>query len=136
LDLNGAATFRKAYFEAYGALGSPACGATNITGYDVNFYTVTACSSGTTTLNIPAVTGWPAGNMAWTVTFLVTGQTSSVFNVSYNSATTSVYWDSNSTGGSGGASYAGMTVPSGKTYMFVCTVLSSGVVYCGVSAQY
>ena len=136
--MDGAATFRQAYFEKVGALGTLACGATNITGYTTNLYTLTACSSGTTTLNIPTVTGWPSGNMSWTVTFFVTGQTSSVFNVSYNGATTAVFWDKNSTGGNGGASYSGFLVNSGSTSVISCTVLntSSVAVFCGVAAQY
>lgn len=136
LDVNGPETLRKAYFESVGALGSLSCGSNAITGFTTNLYILTACSSGTTTLNIPAVSGWPSGTMAWNVTFFVTGATSSVFNVSYNSATTSVYWDKNSTGGSGGASYAGFSVPSGHTDVFSCIVMSTGSVYCGVAAQY
>ncbi|KYG67321.1 hypothetical protein AZI86_10005 [Bdellovibrio bacteriovorus] len=138
LDVDQAMTLRKAYFEKVGDLGALSCGATNITGYATNIYTVTACASGTTTLNIPTITGWPAGSMSWNVTFFVTGQTASVFNISYNGATSSVYWDKNSTGGSGGASYSGFAVNSGTTSIISCLVMnSSGVkVYCGVAAQY
>lgn len=138
LDVNGAATFRQAYFEKVGALGTLACGATNITGYSTNLYTLTACSSGTTILNIPTVTGWPAGSMSWTVTFFVTAQTASTFNVRYNNATTNVFWDKNSTGGAGGANYSGFLINDATTNVFTCTVLNTGsvAVYCGVSAQY
>ncbi|WP_409478097.1 beta strand repeat-containing protein [Pseudobdellovibrio sp. HCB154] len=138
LDVNGAATFRQAYFEKVGALGTLACGATNITGYSTNLYTLTACSSGTTILNIPTVTGWPSGSMSWTVTFFVTAQTASTFNVRYNNATTNVFWDKNSTGGAGGANYSGFLINDATTNVFTCTVLNTGSVamYCGVSAQY
>ena len=137
LDVNGAATFRQAYFEKVGALGVLGCGSTNITGYSTNLYTLTACS-GTTTLNIPTVTGWPSGSMSWTVTFFVTAQTGSTFNVSYNGGTANVFWDKNSTGGAGGASYSGFLINNGATNVFTCTVLNTGsvAVYCGVSAQY
>ncbi|MEK2646309.1 beta strand repeat-containing protein [Bdellovibrio sp. BCCA] len=138
LDVDGAATFRQAYFEKVGALGTLSCSSTNITGFTTNLYTLTACASGTTTLNIPAITGWPSGNMSWTVTFFVTGQTNSVFNVSYNGGTTAVFWDKNSTGGSGGSSYPGFLVNSGSTSVISCVVLNTGAVavYCGVAAQY
>lgn len=138
LDVDGVATFRQAYFERVGALGALSCGVTNITGFTTNLYTLTACASGTTTLNIPTITGWPSGSMSWTVTFFVTGQANSLFNVNYNGATTAVYWDKNSTGGSGGASYSGFLVNSGSTSVISCAVLNTGsvAVYCGVAAQY
>jgi hypothetical protein len=138
LDVNGAVTMRQAYFENFSAL-SITCGSSgNITGFTTNMYTVdlSSCSSNTTTVNIPAVSGWPSGSMAWNVTFFVTGGTSTLFNVNYNGAATSVFWDKSSTGGSGGASYAGFSVPSGHTDVFSCVVLSTGKVYCGVAAQY
>ena len=138
LDINGPITMRQGYFEKVGALGTLTCGASNISGFTTNIYALTACSSGTTTLNIPTVSGWPSGNMSWNVTFFVTGQTSSVFNVTYNGATTEVYWDKNSTGGSGGANYSGFAVTSGSTSVISCLVLNTGTVkvYCGVGAQY
>lgn len=138
LDVNGAVTLRQGYYESVGDLGSLGCGSTNITGFTTNIYNLTACSSGTTTLNIPTITGWPAGNMSWVVSFFVTGATSSVFNVSYNSSTAAVFWDKNSTGGSGGNNYTGFSVPSGSTDVITCSVVntSSVKVFCGVSAQY
>jgi hypothetical protein len=138
LDVNGPVTMEQAYFENIGATGTLACGATDITGFNTNNYTLTACSNGTTTYNIPTISGWPSGNKQWTVNFYVTGQTVSVFNVTYNGATTNVYWDMNSTGSSGGNGYAGFTVPTGHTDVITCTVLNTGgvKVYCGVSAQY
>jgi len=136
LDVNGPTTLRQAYFESVGALGALACGATNITGFTTNLYTLTACASGATTLNIPTISGWPTGSMAWNVSFFVTGQTASVFNVTYSGATTNVFWDSNSTGGAGGSGYTGFAIPSGHTDVISCVVLSTGNVYCGVSAQY
>jgi hypothetical protein len=138
LDVNGPVTMRNAYYESVGALGTLTCAANNITAFTTNVYTLTNCASGTTTMNIPTITGWPSGNMSWNVTFFVTGQTASVFNVSYNGATTNVYWDKNSTGGSGGASYGGFSVTSGHTDVITCVVMNTGSVnvYCGVSAQY
>ena len=138
LDVNGSINMEQAYFESVGALGSLGCGATNITGFTTNIYTLTSCNSGTTTLNIPTITGFPSGSNAWNVTFFVTGGTSSVFNVSYNGATTNVLWDKNSTGGSGGSGYGGFAVASGHTDVISCVLLnaSSVNVYCGVSAQY
>ena len=138
LDINGSATLRQAYFESVGALGTLGCGPTNITGFSTNIYTLTACSSGTATMNIGTVSGWPSGAMAWTISFFVTGATSSVFNVSYGGATTAVYWDKNSTNGFGGNNFAGISVPSGKTSLATCVVLNSGSVrvFCGVAAQY
>jgi hypothetical protein len=69
---------------------------------------------------------------------MITGQTASVFNVSYNGLTSSVYWDKNSTGGSGGANYVGFAVNSGSTDLITCTVVNTGSVqvFCGVGAQY
>jgi hypothetical protein len=138
LDVSGSVNLEQGYYETVGALGTLGCGSTNITGFSTNLYTATACSSGTTTLNIPTITGWPSGNKAWTVTFMITGQSSSVFNVSYNGATSSVYWDKNSTGGSGGANYVGLAVNSGSTDLITCSVIYTGSVqvFCGVGAQY
>jgi hypothetical protein len=138
LDVNGTINMQKSYFESVGALGALSCGANNITGFTTGLYELTACNSGTTTMNIPTITGFPTGSNSWNVTFYVTGGTASVFNVTYNSATTSVFWDANSTGGSGGSGYAGFTVPSGHTDVITCSLLntSSVKVYCGVSAQY
>jgi hypothetical protein len=138
LDVSGAVTMRGSYYEKVGDLGVLACGATNITGFSTNLYNLTACNSGTTTLNIPTITGWPAGNMSWTVTFFVTGQTSSVFNVTYNGATTQVYWDRNSTSSVGGNNYTGFSINSASTNVFSCLVMNVSTVkiFCGVSAQY
>ena len=138
LDVAGQTNLEQAYYENLGALGSLGCGSTNITGFSTNIYSLTACASGTTTLNIPTVTGWPTGSKVWTVTFFVTGNTASVFNVNYNGATTNVFWDKNSTGGSGGSGFAGLTVNSGSTDVVSCVVLNSGAVnvYCSVGAQY
>lgn len=138
LDVNGPVTLRHGYFESVGAMGTLSCGSTNIAGYTTNLYTLTACTSGVTTLNIPAVTGWPSGGMAWNVTFFVTGQTSSIFNVSYNGATSSVFWDKNSTSTGGGNGFAGLNIDSGTTSMVSCVVVntSSVAIYCSVGAQY
>jgi hypothetical protein len=138
MDVNGPITVRKAYYESIGALGTLGCGATNITAFTTNLYELTACSSGTTTLNIPTVSGWPAGNMSWTVNFFVTSQASSVFNITYNSATTSVYWDKNSTGGTGGNNYAGFAITNSTTSIISCVVVNTSAVkvYCSVGAQY
>lgn len=138
LDVNGAITMRQAYYENVGAMGTLGCGSTNISGFTTNLYELTACAGGTTDLNIPIVSGWPSGNMAWNVTFYVTGQSSSVFNVTYNGATTQVFWDRNSTGTTGGNNYPGFSVNPGTTSIITCTILntSSVKVFCGVSAQY
>lgn len=76
--------------------------------------------------------------MAWNITFFVTGQASSVFNVSYQGATTNVFWDKNSTATVGGNNFAGLSLGSGSTAVISCVLINSGTsnVYCGIGAQY
>lgn len=137
LDVNGPITMRQAYFESVGALGTIS-GTTNITAFTTNVYTLTLSNNVTSTMNIPTVTGFPSGSSQWSVSFYVTGSPASIFNVSYNNATTNVFWDANSTGSNGGTGYAGFLVPNGHTDLITCTVLNTGTVnvYCGISAQY
>jgi hypothetical protein len=135
LDINGPTNFGGAYFENLTAMGTLSCGISTVA-YTINIYSLTACASGTTSINLPLISGWPAGSKVWNVTFFVTGQTSSIFNVGYNGGTANVFWDKNSTGSAGGSGYGGFPVANGHTSVISCAVMSSGMVYCGVAAQY
>jgi hypothetical protein len=137
----GPLTLEKAYYENLGTLSVTCGSSTTLSNYNTNIFTVnlSSCSSNTTTANIPTWTNTSNTSAVWNVTFFVTGGTASVFNVNYNGASTSVYWDKNSTGGAGGASYSGFTVPSGHTDVITCAVMNNAgtvSVFCGVAAQY
>jgi hypothetical protein len=138
---NAPVNMQNGYFEKMSPLTIASCGTTGVPSAANNVYALTACSNGTTTLDIGSsiISQFPQGNSAWTVTFIVTGGAGSIFNVSYlglTGASSSVFWDKNSTNGAGGTNSAGFAV--GVVSIFTCTVANSSSVsvYCGISAQY
>jgi hypothetical protein len=144
IQLTGTPNFQAGYIETLVPTVASSCSLSVLTGNAANTslqnnFVVSGCSSAAT-MDIPtSITGagLVTANHIWNVTFIVSNATQ--FNVTYGSATTAVFWDKNSTNGTGGSGYAGFPLATGHTTVFNCMVANaSGTVsvYCGVAAQY